>query len=169
MSEREAEYDRELWKPENGFVYNWCPVRMEETFLQTRMYQEVNAALEKGSSEDLKIKKFTDLYDASKRVETEFNGTDWGLYYSRVAKDGGMGLTERVRNENLYTMNEFYGSYTDTMITTQGTLDTLRDEVYHRIITGAPIEEFDKFVQDWAKMGGDTITKEVNDWYAAQK
>lgn len=169
VSERESVYDRELWKPENGFVYNWCPVRMQETFLQTRMYKEVNDALKKGSSDELGIAKFVELYDATKRMETEFNGTDWGLYYSRVAEDGGMGLTEKVRAESLYTMNEFYGSFTETMLTSQGTLDTLRDEVYHRIITGAPIEEFDKFVEDWSKMGGDEITKEVNEWYAAQQ
>lgn len=168
VSEREEAYDRELWKPENGYVYNWCPVRMDDTFENSRQYKELNEALKKDDITLLKPQKFKDLFEAAKRLETELNGTDWGLYYSRIAEDGGFGLTEKVRNEKLYTMNEFYGSYTPTMITSQGILDTLRDEVYHRIITGAPIEEFDKFVDDWHKMGGDQITKEVNDWYAKQ-
>lgn len=168
VSEREEEYDRELWKPENGYVYNWCPVRMDDTFENSRQYKELNEALKKDDITLLKPQKFKDLFEAAKRLETELNGTDWGLYYSRIAEDGGFGLTEKVRNEKLYTMNEFYGSYTPTMITSQGILDTLRDEVYHRIITGAPIEEFDKFVNDWHKMGGDQITNEVNDWYAKQ-
>jgi putative aldouronate transport system substrate-binding protein len=28
----------------------------------------------------------------------------------------------------------------------------------------APVDEFDKFVDQWRKLGGDEITKEVNDW-----
>ena len=80
-----------------------------------------------------------------------------------------MGLTEKVREEGLYVMNEFYSSFTETMLTNQGVLDTMRDEVFHRIITGAPIEEFDKFVNDWEKMGGETITQEVNEWYQTQQ
>lgn len=161
-------YDPELFKPENGFVYNWLPVRMEETFLQARMFHEVNVAQEKNSRDGLE-ESFAKLYDSTKNLEQNFNSTDWGMYYSRVAKDGGMGLTEKVREEGLYVMNEFYGSFTETMLTNQGVLDTMRDEVFHRIITGAPIEEFDKFVNDWEKMGGETITQEVNEWYQTQQ
>jgi putative aldouronate transport system substrate-binding protein len=49
-------------------------------------------------------------------------------------------------------------------------LDKIKSETFMKIITGnAPISEFDKFVDDWKKLGGDQITKEVNDWYAKQK
>lgn len=41
-------------------------------------------------------------------------------------------------------------------------LKKLEEEVYLRIITGeASIDEFDQFVTDWKKMGGDEIIKEV--------
>lgn len=165
---REEVYDRTLFEPKNGFVYNWLPVRMEDTFLQANVYYATNEALEKGDPTGLNTAS-QKLYDATLRMRENFNGTDWGLWYSRAAKDGGMGLTEKVRNEKLYVMNEFYGSYTPTMITSQGVLDTRRDEVFHRIITGAPIEEFDKFVDEWYKMGGKMITEEVNAWYKTQQ
>jgi putative aldouronate transport system substrate-binding protein len=49
-------------------------------------------------------------------------------------------------------------------------LNKLRDETFLRIIAGtAPIEEFDNYVYDWKRLGGDAITQEVNAWYAAQK
>ncbi|WJH35467.1 extracellular solute-binding protein [Paenibacillus sp. CC-CFT747] len=49
-------------------------------------------------------------------------------------------------------------------------LSKLRDETYISIITGdKPIDYFDEFVQKWRKAGGDTLEKEANDWYQANK
>jgi len=33
----------------------------------------------------------------------------------------------------------------------------------------ASIDEFDKFVAQWKQLGGDQITAEVNEWYAASQ
>ena len=45
-------------------------------------------------------------------------------------------------------------------------METLRETTFMRIITGeAPIEEYDNFVEQWNKMGGEQITKEANEWY----
>ncbi|MDG0791489.1 hypothetical protein OMP38_11890 [Cohnella ginsengisoli] len=55
------------------------------------------------------------------------------------------------------------------MVERQTTLDKMQNEVFVRIILGAPIGEFDKFVQDWNKLGGEQITREVNDYYASVK
>ncbi|MNL80521.1 hypothetical protein D3C87_2073990 [compost metagenome] len=49
-------------------------------------------------------------------------------------------------------------------------LEKKRDEVFFKIIMNqVSVDEFDKFVADWKKLGGDQITKEVNDWYAKNK
>ncbi|MDQ6417951.1 extracellular solute-binding protein [Paenibacillus sp. LHD-117] len=64
----------------------------------------------------------------------------------------------------------FLGASTPTMVTKKGTLDKLEKEVFTKIIMGAAfIDSFDKFVEDWKKLGGDQMTQEVNDWNAAQK
>ncbi|MFD2115243.1 extracellular solute-binding protein [Paenibacillus yanchengensis] len=64
---------------------------------------------------------------------------------------------------------EFIGANTPSMVTKKGTLDKIEKEVFTKIIMGsASIDEFDKFVADWHKLGGDDMTKEVNDWYAEQ-
>ncbi|MFD0715462.1 extracellular solute-binding protein [Paenibacillus sp. GCM10027626] len=66
---------------------------------------------------------------------------------------------------NLAINDEFFGASTETMVQKQSTLDKLKQEVYTRIILGdLPIDEFDKFVSDWKKLGGDEITAEVNEW-----
>ena len=56
------------------------------------------------------------------------------------------------------------------MTAKMGTLDSLRDEVFVKIIVGDyDISEFDKFVADWKKLGGDQISEEINTWYDSVK
>lgn len=60
----------------------------------------------------------------------------------------------------------FLGSATKTMIEKKTYIDKLEDEMTVKIITGsAPLDEFDKFCEQWNKNGGEQITQEVNDWY----
>lgn len=65
--------------------------------------------------------------------------------------------------------NVFYGASTPTMVERQATLEAIEDEVFTKIIMGGSIDTFDKFVADWKKLGGEQITKEVNEWYAQVK
>lgn len=68
------------------------------------------------------------------------------------------------RDHNLIVMNEFIYAPTKTMNSKQATLDKLRAETFVKIIYGnLPVDAFDKFVADWKKLGGDEITKEVNE------
>lgn len=50
------------------------------------------------------------------------------------------------------------------MIDRQMILNDLQLEAYMNIILGRPIEEFDQFVKNWLKLGGEQITTEVNTW-----
>lgn len=44
------------------------------------------------------------------------------------------------------------------------TLDKLEEQMYLQIITGEkPLDYFDEFVEQWKKLGGDTLTQEVQD------
>lgn len=49
-------------------------------------------------------------------------------------------------------------------------LATLRAETFTNIITGvAPIDSYDAYVEEWMAMGGEVLTAEANEWYAAAK
>jgi len=98
-----------------------------------------------------------------------FEGGDrsaWG--YIRVFGEGGsQDLFRQYRDGQLnYTKNEFFGAPTKTMTAKKSTLDKLELETFTNIILGNSLDNFDKFVADWKKLGGDDMTKEVNDWYA---
>ena len=59
---------------------------------------------------------------------------------------------------------------TPTMVQMEATLMKLNDESLISIISGEkPLSFFDEYVAQWKKLGGDKITKEVNDWWATAK
>ncbi|MBB6734771.1 extracellular solute-binding protein [Cohnella zeiphila] len=57
-----------------------------------------------------------------------------------------------------------YTGQTETSLKRGANLTKLENETFLKIITGqAPLDDFDKFVSQWKSIGGDQITKEVND------
>lgn len=65
-------------------------------------------------------------------------------------------------------MSAWFGVPTSTMSKKMSTLQARQAEVFTKIISGSEtIEAFDSFVTDWYNLGGDDITKEVTEWYAA--
>lgn len=63
-----------------------------------------------------------------------------------------------------------FGGQTPTMTDKWATLDKLEKETFTKIIMGAAsVDEFDTFVEDWNKLGGETILQEINDWLSEQQ
>ncbi|SFD77354.1 putative aldouronate transport system substrate-binding protein [Paenibacillus catalpae] len=92
--------------------------------------------------------------------------TNWGT--NKVFGEGGSWavIGANYVDQNLLMKSEFFGAPTPEMTAKQAILDKLVLETFTKIILGAPISDFDKFVSDWNKLGGEKVTQEVNDWYA---
>lgn len=97
-----------------------------------------------------------------KAIETNIttaNGWGWANGAWTVQKDADK-------------LNQVYAAtYADSpsMESLWGTLETQEDEFFLQVLTGdASIDEFDKFVEQWKALGGDTITQEINDMVKAQ-
>ncbi|MDF2649947.1 MAG: extracellular solute-binding protein family 1 [Paenibacillus sp.] len=161
-------------KAENGYVYNWFVPRIYNPAQIETIYTEVNKALDAKQEaitlDDDNYKNVADVFKATKEflasdTTNATKGSNWGQYYSRAAKNGGWGITRQIRDNKQVFFNEFYGVPTETQVEKGAQLDKLLDETYTKIIMGASISEFDKYVESWKKLGGDDITKEVNEWY----
>ncbi len=74
-------------------------------------------------------------------------------------------LDENYINTKHYMQDKWYKAPTPSMVKKQAALKDLEEQTFTKIIMGASISEFDKFVENWKKMGGDDITKEVNESY----
>ena len=107
------------------------------------------------------------IFDSVKKFEAG-DDTKYSLN-AAFGKEGGRGIIMDYDKANLFMENEFFTSATPTMAEKMSTLEKIQDQAIIKIITGAPIADFDKFVDDWNASGGAAITKEVNDWYATVK
>ncbi|WP_083659585.1 MULTISPECIES: extracellular solute-binding protein [Paenibacillus] len=80
--------------------------------------------------------------------------------------NGAFSHVPEIQKNKQYLQNKFYGAPTPTMADRQEILTKKRDEIFIKIIMNqVSVDEFDTFVEEWKKLGGDEITKEVNEWY----
>ncbi|WP_438449317.1 extracellular solute-binding protein [Gorillibacterium sp. sgz5001074] len=92
----------------------------------------------------------------------------WG--WERIyGPEGAEGVLDQYDKNHQFLLDKFAGAPTATMMERQSILEKIQNEVIVKIILGAPIDEFDRFVEDWNKLGGEQITKEVNDFYTSMK
>lgn len=74
------------------------------------------------------------------------------------------------KENDLFLLDKHIAAPTESMVYYSSTINQKRDEAYVAIIKGTQsIDYFDTFVSNWYKLGGEAITKEVNDWYKANK
>jgi len=106
-----------------------------------------------------------EIYD--RVVNYEENGAieDYGVW-GKYGPESGSVLAFEIMADGDYTANGYYGPNTDTMNRLMGNITGKMNEVYTRIIMGAPIEEFDEWVEFFNEQGGTEITEEVNAWAA---
>jgi putative aldouronate transport system substrate-binding protein len=89
----------------------------------------------------------------------------WG--WERIyGENGAYGVLCDYDERGMYLVDQFLGMPGNTMTDRMGTLLELQDEVFTQIILGEiPLDAFDKWVEDFYALGGDQITRDVNEWY----
>lgn len=159
---------------EQGYVWSWVPTKFFDPFDINTAYEKLNAAIDnndtelKNFSENEKITltKYKD-YLQFKEGKVQWSGDNFGGAMARLDKDGGWGTTRKIVESGNVVRNEYFGPATAAMQEKGAALDKLTEETFLKIImNAAPVSNFDKYVVDWKALGGDEITKEVNDWYA---
>lgn len=132
-------FENEVWRMENG--------RMKTDFKEhnKHQYRGIYQAL-------------TDYYNPE-------------LNEQRFDSLGEFHLTENLRIiERNIVPDAFVGLATPSMSRYMRELKELQTSVFDRIVLGLePLDAFDEFVADWHAAGGAETTREVNEWYRAQK
>lgn len=127
------------------------------------LYLHVTAALDNNDPSALQPEE-KDTYDKiTAYVAGSTDPNDWA--YARIfGKNSAYTVIDQYVNNKLLKMTEFYGAPTPTMVEKDSNLKNREFETFTKIIMGDSIDTFDKFVEEWKKLGGDEITQEVNDW-----
>ena len=161
-----AEFDVYYAPKEAESVWQLSPVQPAPPKKNVTAFREIDAARQANDFSQLvgeakTIQEKLDLYESGS--EEGFAVWGWERIYG---PDGSMGITDQYDKNDQFLIDKFVAAPTPTMVERKSTLEKLQNETFVKIILGDPIDSFDKFVEDWKKLGGDQMTQEVNDWYA---
>ncbi|WP_309120944.1 extracellular solute-binding protein [Paenibacillus sp.] len=147
-------------------AYMYAAVYAQHPQQNINIYRDVVKGFAADSGEGLSF----DGKDNFESIKKYMNGDKafWGSF-KWSGPGGALSVEDYYDQQNLTVSNAFLGAPTATMLTKGTTLDTLELETFTKIIMNTvPLDEFDTFVENWKKLGGDEITKEVNDWASAK-
>jgi len=125
-----------------GFIFGGYPEYQAEMFQEIAKWQEQDPAT---------------LNKAQRYILTKSVAPREALYYNAVfdSRDAAM-------------PNEYWGNPTQAMQEVQPDLDTLESQTFIDIVVGnQDLDAFDDFAKEWQSSGGETMTKDINEWYKA--
>ncbi|HZG87936.1 extracellular solute-binding protein [Paenibacillus sp.] len=155
-----AETEAETYLGPSGQGFHVAPVKILKPNKNLGIYQNVSAALaaQDPSSLNREEKSYYDFIQKYRSGER----AQW-VYERIFGPESSIAVVEHYVDNGLLMLNEFSAPPTATMATKKATLDKLELETFTKIIYGeSSVDEFDKFVENWNKLGGQQITEEVN-------
>lgn len=163
------DFNKYYMPQENGNVGVWkfSPVTPYPPEKNLNAFVDIEKARQNKSLDSLKgepkaIERNVEAYEKGDK-------TQWG-WEKIYGVNGVMSVLEQYKKNDQLMYEKFSGAPTDTMVERKATLDKMEKEEFVKIIMGAvSVDDFDKFVSDWNKLGGESITKEVNKWYDSVK
>lgn len=108
---------------------------------------------------------FGPILEWAKQDPSTLNKAQRYLIQNPAIVRGGEYYLYADETENICMYQEFLGSPSAEMSKIWPELQTMENEVYNSIVVGGrPLDDFDKFVEDWKANGGEAVTREVNEW-----
>ncbi len=161
----EVTADKPLYPKDLGYTVDWgnWPFSLSIDYIdaierRAKVLKEVFDGTKNADELDAVAKGWYDL-TMQEKADPKKDLNAWAHYAVTTSGAPALAFTDITK---IYS--EYYGT-TKTMETKKATLDKLENETFLKIILGsAPVEEFDKFVGQWKQLGGDEITKEVDEY-----
>ncbi|MBP1989345.1 extracellular solute-binding protein [Paenibacillus eucommiae] len=137
-----------------------------KSFKNIEVSLRVIQALETSNTSELTTEEKS-VYDKIQKFQGGDN-SNWG-YNLIFNKGGSMSVADYYRKNNLYLNNELTTAPFPSMVENNATLAKMETEALTKIILNlAPLDSFDDYAEQWHNLGGTSILKELNDWYAAK-
>jgi putative aldouronate transport system substrate-binding protein len=163
-------YDTFNQGPNNNSLWRMNSAQVVKPYKNLNVAKAITAILESGSTDTSTLNaEGRGYYELITSWLNDGNLEGWG--WNAIYGPGGamVEVIDAYVQADQFVQSAFYGAPTPTMVSKLSTLETQEIEAFTRIIQGASLDEFDAFVESWKSLGGDDITAEVNEWYAAQQ
>ena len=167
-------YEKDYGEEPNPFITTpsgiypgkYPPVTIDPLHINLVAYRELQEALRMGDGRQLGFPANVHY----NRLRRYANGDqEMGFANAIFGSAGSFRVIDGYDLSGLGRYDAFQGAATPTMVEKLAALERMQDETFTRIIMGEiPLSEFDRFVGDWLHLGGEQITKEVNEWYDKQ-
>ena len=157
--------DNSLSISESGIaVWQYNVIGDENPGKNLNAFKKIRTAFETGDPSALNTEE-RGYYDRILTWRNDRNPDGWTQ--DRIfGENSSFAVIEQYVDSGNYITNKFYGTPTDSMNKYMATLEAMEAETFTSIIMGEDISAFDKYVEDFYKLGGTEITEEVNAWYA---
>lgn len=143
-------------------IWKYTVVSIARNLGTLKDYQAVKLAMADNNPAGLN-KSARIVYDKIMNFKAGETGDWW--YYGQYGPDGSMRVIEKYIEEQDIVYSSFYGIKPESMVKKEAVLDKLFNQMMVKIIMGEDISEFDNFVNEWKKLGGNEVTEDVNKWY----
>lgn len=158
---------------ESGIMYwQYAILRFNSPLLQVNEHRRVkeaflaNESFEKFPNTSNEYFYLKGIYEYTKNPKDNKNmdvQTGWMYQTTFGTPDSGAEVLDYYFTNDLTVTTSLKVSSTPTMSQKMPTLKKMEEVFYTKVILGeAGAEDFDKFVSDWRKQGGDEITAELN-------
>ncbi|GGA00332.1 lipoprotein LipO [Paenibacillus marchantiophytorum] len=145
----------------------YAPVALDPLNLNLEAFGLVQAAIKAGDGSKLGFPASIHFDRVSKYLAGD--DSQWGGNFV-MGEGGSYSVIDKYSKAKLGQYNLFLAPATPTMSEKLPTIKKKVAETFTKIIMGdSSIDEFDKFADEYKKLGGDKIDQEVNDWYAKNK
>jgi putative aldouronate transport system substrate-binding protein len=151
-----------IYDAEDRNTTNYATVKAYPWTKNLDAHLKVTAALKTKDTSKLNAEEMSYHNNIDKYKKGDNKFWQWDRVFG---EHGSWSVIDQYNKQNSFVRNEFYASPTETMVSKNSILNKKELEVFTEIIKGAPIESFDKFIAEWNKLGGEQLTKEINDWY----
>ncbi len=144
----------------NMGVWKFSPVTPHPQYKNLTSFLELEKA--RKSNDFSKLKAESKIIQSNIEAYAKGDKLQWG-WEKIYGVNGVYSVLSKYEESNSLMYERFIGFPTKTMAEKNEVLLEYEKEEFIKIIMGAaPIEQFEIFVENWYKMGGEEITKEIN-------
>lgn len=145
-------------------VYQYQDVRTFGAVKNLQHHLAIKETLETGNDENLNPEGHGYLDQVK-----QYQAGDPSMWrYAKIfGPDGSLKVIDQYVREDRLLYDEYYGIPSELMADRKSILADLSSEIFTKILLGESIDLFDKYVEDWNRLGGSEISQEVNEWYSS--
>ena len=172
-------YDIKIYKGDDEFNYEGLTAvyavvghdrNMRNHIVVTEAVDKRDTSLLENVDQEKLYKDIINYMENMDTLTIDEQAAAWGGHAGAYGPTSVYGRLKYYGDNDMYNVDPFYGAATPAMLEYAGTLKSNTAEMILLIMTGdKPIDYFDEFVTNWKALGGDEMTKEVNEWYQAQQ